>query len=291
MALEPQSVMTRPASASVSQRIEALREAFRSRRRVLVAFSGGVDSAILAKIAFDELGSGSLAAILDSETFARSELEGAVKTASEMGVPHLVVRFSELRRPDYALNPVNRCFICREEMSVVLRREADERGFDTIAAGVNVSDLGEWRPGIAALRAAGVWMPLVEQTIDKQGVRDIAAALGLSVANKPSMACLSSRIPYGDLITVEKLTLVERAETAVRALGFAQVRVRLLGDVARVEVTPEDVPRLMASYETVRVALESLGFSSVVVDGRGYRSGSLNEGVAPAPPVLPHRKS
>lgn len=258
-----------------------LLEAMRQRRRVLVAFSGGVDSGLVARIAYDALGSDALAVLADAESLSRTELAEAVAEAQEIGIPLRILRMSELMNESYVANPANRCYFCRTELGRNLLPLARELGFASIADGVNVSDLGDHRPGIRAMDEAGFWHPLVEAGLGKGEVRSLARRLGLSFHDKPSNACLSSRIAYGEVITVEKLQRVDQAEQALRRLGFRVVRVRAHEGVARIEVPAEDIPRLTTpetaakAYEAVRDA----GFLYVTVDLRGYRSGSMNEGL------------
>jgi uncharacterized protein len=259
----------------------AMVEAMRARGRVLVAFSGGVDSGLVARIARDALGTDALAVLADAESLSRHELEEAVEEAREIGIPLHVLRMSELMNASYVANPANRCYFCRKELGRNLRPLADELGFGTIADGVNVSDLGDYRPGIQAMDEAGFWHPLVDHGLAKAEVRALARQLGLSFADKPSNACLSSRIAYGEVITVEKLQRVDEAEQALRRLGFPIVRVRAHEGIARIEVPREDIPRLTSPDVSERAlqAVRDAGFVHVTVDLRGYRSGSMNEGL------------
>lgn len=255
-----------------------LLDAFRAKGSVLVAFSGGVDSAVLAKAGADALGPRSLALIVDSESYAREEKEAAEAFAREMRVPHEVVFHSELADEDYAANPVNRCYFCRKGLGEVALGIAAGRGFATVAVGTNLDDLGDWRPGLQAIREARLWEPLVELGLTKADVRALAKHMGLPVWDKPSMACLSSRIPYGEAITIEKLQRVGQAEAMLRAEGFRQVRVRTFGgEAARIEVLPEEIARLRQMLSTLGPRLAALGYARVEVDERGYRTGALNE--------------
>lgn len=261
-----------------------LSDAFRAKGRVLVAFSGGVDSAVLAKLGADALGPDSLAVIVDSESYAREEKEAAEAFAREMGIPFETVWHSELADADYVANPVNRCYFCRKGLSGVLQGIARERGFATVVAGTNADDGKDHRPGDQALREEGVWQPFVELGMGKEDVRALARHLRLPVWDKPSMACLSSRIPHGQPVTLEKLTRIGRAESLLRARGFRQVRVRTLeeGALARIEVLPEEIPALQAALSEVAPAFHLLGYARVEVDERGYRAGSLSAGLGGA---------
>jgi len=253
--------------------------AMRSRGRVLVAFSGGVDSGLVARIAHDALGDNALAVLADAESLARWELAEAISEAAEIGIRLETVRVSELANDRYVANPANRCYFCRQELGAALKPLASKQGFAAIADGVNVSDLGDHRPGIQAMNEAGFWHPLVEFGFRKADVRALARELHLSFFDKPSNACLSSRIAYGEVITVEKLQRVEAAEGAIRALGFRVVRVRAHDGIARIEVPREDLLRMSetAMAEKVVEAVRNAGFAYVTVDLRGYRSGSMNE--------------
>ncbi len=265
----------------VEESYSALVHAMRARGRVLVAFSGGVDSGLVARVAWDALGSDALAVLADAESLSRHELEEARTEAAEIGIPLRVLRMSELMNASYVANPTNRCYFCRKELGRNLRPLAHELGFEVIADGVNVSDLGDYRPGIQAMNEEGFWHPLVDHGLGKPEVRALARHLGLSFAEKPSNACLSSRIAYGEVITVDKLQRVDEAEQALRRLGFPVVRVRAHEGIARIEVPKEDILRLTSpgTSEKALQAVRDAGFVYVTVDLRGYRSGSMNEGL------------
>ena len=278
--------VTAPA-VELERAYEGMVAAMRSRGRILVAYSGGVDSGLVARVAHDAVGRDALAVIADAESLARRELEEALDEAAEIGIPVKVVRVSELANDRYVENPTNRCYFCRQELGAALRPLAADLGYRVIADGVNLSDLGDYRPGIQAMNEAGFWHPLVEFGLAKPDVRSLARRLGLSFHDKPSNACLSSRIAYGEVITLDKLHRVEEAEYAIRALGFRVVRVRAHEGIARIEVLPEDIPRIVQPDLAARVAraVRDAGFSHVTIDLLGYRSGSMNEqrGAPPNP--------
>lgn len=258
-------------------------QAFREKRRVIVAFSGGVDSALLAKIGADALGADSLAVIVESESYAREERDAAEGFARALAIPYEVVHHSELADPRYAANPVNRCYFCRDGLGETLNALAAERGFNAVAVGSNVSDLSEWRPGTQAIQERGLWQPYMELAMDKEDVRALAKHLALPVWDKPSMACLSSRIPYGEPIDAAKLTRIGHAESMLRRRGYRQVRVRTMeGTRARIEVLPDEIARLEAERDDVARELAVLGYVAVDIDPQGYRAGSMSEGITMA---------
>jgi uncharacterized protein len=256
-------------------------EAMRRRERVLVAFSGGVDSGLVARVASDALGDDAVAVLADAESLARWEFDEAIEEAAEIGIRLQTVRVSELSNDRYVANPTNRCYFCRKELGAALKPIAAQVGARVIADGVNLSDLGDHRPGVQAMNEEGFWHPLVEFGLAKDDVRALARALGLSFHAKPSNACLSSRIAYGEVITLDKLRRVETAEEAIRALGFPVVRVRAHEGIARIEVPKGDLPRIVQPEvaEKVLRAVRDAGFVYVTIDLLGYRSGSMNEGI------------
>jgi pyridinium-3,5-biscarboxylic acid mononucleotide sulfurtransferase len=246
--------------------------------RVLVAYSGGVDSAYLAWAAHHALGTGMLAVIADSPSLARTQLNDAVAFAGEQGIPLEVISTSELDRPEYIRNDGQRCFQCKDELFAVMETLRAARGFDAIAYGVNLDDQGDFRPGQQAAQQHHVAAPLLQAGLTKQEIRELARQAGLRIWDKPASACLSSRIEYGRPVTREALEVVERGEDAVRALGFRQFRVRHHGDIVRIEISREELeralhPAMAAQFTTI---FKTLGFKFVTLDLEGFRSGSMN---------------
>jgi uncharacterized protein len=246
--------------------------------RTLVAYSGGVDSAFLAWAAHRVLGPDMLAVIADSASLARAQLADAVAFAHEQGIPLEVIATEELDRPGYARNDGNRCFHCKDELFTVMEKFRETRGFGSIAYGVNVDDQGDFRPGQAAARQHAVAAPLLAAGLTKVEIRELARAAGLRVWDKPASACLSSRIEYGRAVTRQALRTVEQGEEALRALGFRQVRVRHHGDIVRIEIAREELPRALNSEMASEFAriFKGLGFKFVTLDMEGFRSGSMN---------------
>lgn len=270
----------KPATSAVDlqHKREQLELCLRGLGRVLVAYSGGVDSAYLAYAAHDLLGDRMLAVIADSPSLARTQLNDALAFAHEQHIPVKVIATGEMHNPEYVRNDAMRCFHCKDELFTVMDRFQQESGFDTVAYGVNVDDQGDWRPGQQAARKHMVAAPLLEAGLTKHDIRELARAAGLRVWEKPASACLSSRIEYGRPVTREALDQVERGEDALRELGFLQFRVRHHGEIVRVEIAREELPRAMTTEmaaEFTRI-FKALGFKYVTLDLEGFRSGSMN---------------
>lgn len=258
-------------------KLEALRARMAELGSVLVCFSGGVDSAFVLAVAHQVLGERAAGLTALSPSLPPSEREEAASLAAEIGARHIVVASREIDDPRYAANPVNRCYFCKSELYRIAQAEKDKGGFAHIANGTNCDDLGDFRPGLDAAREAGVVSPLVDAGFSKEDVRRCAQFVGLRVWDKPAAACLSSRIPYGTSVTIERLNQIAAAEGAIRALGLRQVRVRYHGDVARIEVATQELERAFALRREIVEAGRRAGFAFVTLDLEGYRTGSHNE--------------
>ena len=247
---------------------------------VLVAFSGGVDSTVIAKVALDALGVQKvLAAIAVSSSFGEAEERSALETLAEIGLPHIRIETKEVEDPRYAANPINRCYFCKEHVYGALSRAARERGFDTVIDGFNGEDTMDFRPGRKAGRELGVRSPLHETGFHKEDVRKLARHLGLSNWDKPQMACLSSRVEYGIQITPAILRQVDRAEAALRRMGFEDLRVRHHDHLARVEIEEAMLPVALERRDEIIDAVKAEGYTEVTIDPEGLRHGSMNEGL------------
>ncbi len=266
---------------SLDEKLGRLRDRLRDLDSALVAFSGGVDSTFLLRVTHDVLGAGCLALTTASATTPADDLAAARALAAAMGVAHVVVQTDELRIPGYAENPVNRCWFCKENLFVICAAEAGSRGLAAVLDGANVDDLADHRPGLAAAAEHRVRHPLVEAGFTKADVRAASRTLGLPTWDRPASPCLSSRFPYGTRITEQRLHRVAAAERWLRDRGLRELRVRFHDAVARIEVPPDDMPRILAVRTELVEAFRALGFTWVTLDLQGFRSGSLNDVLAP----------
>lgn len=275
----------------LAQKSDLLGATFRDLGSVLVAYSGGTDSAYLAWAAHRELGSKMLAVIADSPSLPRAELAAAIAFAEAHAIPLAILQTAELDNPDYQRNDAERCFFCKDELFTRMEAERASRGFRHIAYGMNLDDRGDFRPGQRAAAEHHAVAPLVTAGLTKAEIRRLAGEAGLSLADKPASACLASRIEYGRPVTRENLSQVEQAEAALHALGFQQVRVRHHGELARVEIARSELARALSveALDQITAALRPLGFRYVTLDMQGYRSGSMNEVLPPAA-ITPARK-
>ena len=263
----------------ITEKLQQLQALFQEMERALIAYSGGIDSTLVAKIAYDVLGDQSLAVTAVSPSLLPEDLEYARIQAAEIGIQHQEIQTQEMANSNYTSNPVNRCYFCKSELHDTLKPLAQSWGYPYIIDGVNSDDLRDYRPGIKAAKERGVRSPLAELGISKTEVREISKYLGLKAWDKPAQPCLSSRFPYGEEITISKLQRVGRAEVYLRKLGWKNLRVRSEGDTARIELSPEEIKDFVLIIELPKLVqtFQEFGFIYVTLDLEGYRSGKLNQ--------------
>lgn len=263
----------------LTEKLEQLKALFVEMEQAMIAYSGGVDSTLVAKIAYDILGDRALAVTAVSPSLLPEELEDASIQAATIGIPHQIIQTHEMENPNYTSNPVNRCYFCKSELHDTLKPLAIKLGYPYVVDGVNADDLHDYRPGIQAAKERGARSPLAEVGITKAEVRQISKELGLPWWDKPAQPCLSSRFPYGEEITVAKLQRVGRAEIYLRKLGYQNLRVRSEGETARIELPPEQIKEFVLKIDlpSVVCAFQEFGFLYVTLDLEGYRSGKLNQ--------------
>jgi uncharacterized protein len=267
--------------SALDTKLDRMREIFAPMRSVIVAFSGGVDSTFVLKVAYDTIGDRVLALTTTSPTMPDEDRESALAMAQVIGARHLIVESNELEIPGYSANPLNRCYLCKHNLFTVCEAKAAELGIDNIVDGLNLDDLHDYRPGMQAASEKRVRHPLVEAELSKAEIRELSRAMRLPTWDRPASPCLSSRFPYGTEITPEGLAKVAAGERILHAMGFKVVRVRFHGEVARLELERSEMERIFETQirDTVDREFKKIGFRFVAIDLKGFRSGSLNEGV------------
>ncbi len=277
--------MPKTLSPELKHKYNELRQSLQSMKRLIVAFSGGVDSSLVAFVATQELGHNAKIVTSASKSLKRSDLALTKELAKSWNLNHEVILTDELSKQGYRNNPTNRCYFCKTSLYTALANLAEREGYDHIVNGTNTDDLGDHRPGLEAARNHSVSSPLVDAGFTKNDIRSLSKFLGLENAHKPQAACLSSRVPYGTKIDEDILNRIERAENVLAVLGFSQFRVRHHEDVARIELLPEEMPRAIELNFQISESLKEFGYRFVTIDLSGFKSGSLNVGLVPVAEV------
>jgi len=270
---------------NADQKFETLKSILQSMDSIIIGYSGGVDSTFLCKVATDVLGDRALSVAAISESYPQHERDEAEAFVKELGLNYRTVHTSELDNPEYRKNASNRCYFCKEELITHLNKVKAETGFQSVAIGTNFDDLGDYRPGQEAAKKGGACFPMVEAELTKDDIRYLSKKLNIPSWDKPSFACLSSRFPYGEEISKEKLEMVDKAEAIVRQFGFGQFRVRHHKDMARIEVLPDEMQKVLENREQLVQQLKDLGYTYVSMDLMGYRTGSMNEALFQIQPL------